>query len=193
MHGAAIIPTKISIKLNTPHNWRRVQIFRGVYRYKIKATHLRIPQASNTNLKSYTYTMKLLALISLALSLSPFAVNALASSVVRARSLDEVTKRELSNLLPRDESGITMCDGTSHSGNCNTFQAAEGTCNVSQDFFSSFKDGSEPHSVNILARPRPFPNQSLVVLCQSRVRLLPVHHGLVHPRHLRSLRRLWWL
>ena len=88
--------------------------------------------------------MKLCPLISVALSLSPFTVNVLASSVVRARSLatvDEATKRELSNLLPRDplppdQSAIILCDGTNRSGNCYAYQAGVGSCNVSQVFFS---------------------------------------------------------
>jgi hypothetical protein len=87
--------------------------------------------------------MKLLPLISVALSLNTFTVNALASSVVRARSLatvDEATKRELSNLLPRDplppgQSAIILCDKTDRTGNCYAYEAAVGTCNVSQDFF----------------------------------------------------------
>ncbi|EDQ99780.1 ectomycorrhiza-regulated small secreted protein [Laccaria bicolor S238N-H82] len=90
--------------------------------------------------------MKLLPLISLALSLNTFTVlNALASSVVRARSLatvDEATKRELLNLLPRDplppgQSAIILCDGTSRTGNCYAYEAAVGTCNAVPDHFQT--------------------------------------------------------
>ena len=83
--------------------------------------------------------MKLLPLITLALSLNTFTVNTLASSVVRARSLatvDEATKRELLNLLPRDplplgQSAIVLCDGTGRTGDCEAYLAAVATCNVS--------------------------------------------------------------